>query len=133
MFSLETRELVSKEGVNIGFEIRLSGELIYGTPVEKYKELKKMIQRVEQLAVSDVIAVNVLNLNRWDSLGVTQTLKPIIQINRGLLSKGRVPISVIGKKESDNYYAARDKFIQENDTELLPWHENLQSFLEKIE
>ena len=54
------------------------------------------------------------------------------KINKELASRGKQPVSVIGPKESDLFYAARDKF-PESGGAGLPWYDSLAEFLKAVE
>ena len=111
MFEVSSREMKDRQDVNIGTEVVLAGEIKYGVSTDQIVSLKQVLERLEYLAKSDVIAINVSALTFWDSLGVNSILGPIVKkINKELASRGKQPVSVIGPKESDLFYAARDKF-----------------------
>ena len=132
-FSIENHPLANSDGVVIGVEVIFHGELVHGTPALTYKELQNKISELERLAASDVIAINLTDLYRWDSLGVTNVLEPIARINRWLKSRGRFPIGIIADKDSDNFKAARDKFPNEFNSEILPWFGSLKEFTNQID
>ncbi|MDD5656196.1 MAG: hypothetical protein PHF00_02965 [Elusimicrobia bacterium] len=133
MFTFQKTKFSNKRAINIGCEVGLEGELVYGSPLSDFASVERLVKELETLAISDLIAINVSKLDRWDSLGITKLIGPIIKLNRKLAERGRLPVVIVGDKSSDNFRAVRDKFPKENNTEILPWYASLQAFLNSIE
>jgi hypothetical protein len=132
MFKITYHDLIDVKGVNIGLEVRLEGELRYGISETQIEELEQVKRKILGRIMSDVIVINVLNLKRWDSLGINSLLAPFAtKINEDLISKGRIPVSIVGDRKSDVFNAAKDKFI-ENGTDILPWFDSLETFVKSF-
>lgn len=133
MFKIDFKEIRDKQDINIGTEVVFSGSIKYGLAPDKIRELQTAMNKIEALSKTDIIALNVQNLEFWDSLGVNTVLGPVVRkINKELLSREKQPVSIIGSKKSDNYLAAKDKF-PESGTSSLPWYSSMPDLLGELE
>lgn len=133
MFKIEFKEIRDKQDINIGTEVVFSGAIKYGLPPDKIRELQTAMNKIEQLAKTDIIALNIQSLEFWDSLGVNTVLGPVVRkINRELSSRGKQPVSLVGNRKSDNYLAAKDKF-PEVGTNSLPWYSAMPDLIVELD
>lgn len=130
-FTYEIHPIQNSEGINIGYEAKLKGEFVFGTPEQEFLAAKKLVAELMRLSDTDVLVVNLKEFDGWQSVGVVAIIKPLIELNRRLLGQGRVPVAVVGDKTMDYYDAVSDKFKQENDTPVLPWFASRSEFLQK--
>lgn len=133
MFTVKDQIISDKNGIGVGHEIILEGELRRGMPVQKIQELQKLEEKIAELSKTDIIALNVSSVSIWDSLGIFNLLDDVVKkINPDLLKRKKHPISIIGDINSDNFLAVRDKY-PESGTEVLPWYRDVKGFLSKVE
>lgn len=131
-FTYEKRPISNSVGINIGFEIVLHGELIFGSTEKELEEAKRLSSEIVQLSDTEVVAINLLDFDEWHSVGVVAIVGSVLDLNKKLLSEKRVPVSFIGDRAKDYFDAVKDKFLEDNDTDRLPWFQSLQDFLTRF-
>ena len=133
MFEVEYVTIRDTDDVDIGTEIKLTGEIRRGLGSGDEQKLKSIKEEIENHIKKDVVAINLLGLSRWDSLGIFSILDSVVKtINPVLIKKGKTPISIIGRKKSDVFVATRDKY-PDSGGNGLPWFTSLDEFIKEVE
>ena len=131
MLTIEQIDIFNKEKINIGKKYKIIGEIRYGIDENKMEELSSLLLDVEQNYLADVIVFDLIELQRWDSLGIRAFIPTLLELNKILAQKGRVLISIIGDINSDIYAAAKDKHPDISETSL-PWYSCFDSFMDVV-
>ena len=129
MFKYEYESLKDKDEIEVGLEVRLTGEIRRGISESKTDELESVVKDIEEKTREMLVIINVTKLQRWDSLGVFAILNQVInEINPSLISSQKIPVSVVGLKDTDVFWAAKDKY-PDCGGEVLPWYSSVEEFL----
>lgn len=129
MFEFEYVSLKDNDEIEVGLEVRLTGEIRRGISNSKTGELESVVKNIEEKTKEMLVIIDVRELQRWDSLGVFAILNQVVNdINPSLISSQKTPVSVIGLKDTDVFWAAKDKYPDCGEA-ILPWYSSVEEFL----
>ena len=126
---IDQKDIRNQHGLEIGQEFIFTGDFTRDNLEKNIEMLKTKMQEVIFFATFEMVALNVINLSSWDSVGVAYVIGPIVKLNKELQERERFPTGIIGVKNSSIFSAVKDNYPLENDTPLLPWYESTKSYL----
>lgn len=131
---IEIEKVFNNEQVHVGYVYKLRGTFVYGVPVSTITKIRDQIGKLRDESMTDLVAIDTSELVRWDSIGVTSVIEPVIEANRLLAKKNRTPIHLIGEisNENDRFKAVKDKFPDLNNTNALPWMPSIEEWQKKF-
>ncbi len=125
---LKIEKVFDNENVQVGYIYKIIGTFVYGAPVSTVEKIREQMAKLKDIALTDLVAIDTTELKRWDSLGVTSVIKPIVDANQQLIKKGRAAIYLIGDLNTDKFKAVKDKYPQFNSTAVLPWSPSVEKW-----
>lgn len=129
MVSSQIHDIINSKNISVGKKISAIGFLRRGAPAEEIVAVEKEIAKVKDWYLSELVILDFSQLEELDSIGIRNTIPHIITYNKELIKKGRFPISIIGNKDSDVFYAVKDKFPDENLDNVLPWYPSEEAYI----
>lgn len=113
-------------GFRIGYIYKLTGKIGYVTDTKEFQQFVASMKTISEEFKSEVIALDITELTRWDTLSLRAIFPVLIAANKELKTKGKALISVIGDQSKDVFDAASERY-PENGT-LIPWYSSLSEF-----
>ncbi len=132
MLTIKKEVLKDKKNVSVGTILQLSGEVGYGVDDATFGELKDAIKSLLALLESDVVIIDVRDLEYWDSLALRAVFDKIEPINQKIKKQGGIPVCFIGSKTKDVFAAACERFPS-NRTGVTPWYKDIEEYLNKYD
>lgn len=129
MSLIKREELKASNGINIGYILKLSGEIGLESESKDFAEVYNAFQDIKKNYISEVILVDATNLEKWNTFGLKAIYPVLSDVNKALLGKNRPPIPIIGSTEKDIYQAVVER--HENDLKWVPWFSSIQDFKNK--
>lgn len=107
------------------FEVSFSGELRSGKDLES-DDFESLLKNIKKESHGKVIIIKLENMRFWDTEGMGKILRLIKEIN----SNKAFRAAVIAPKETKNFERAKEKHPV--DTDIIPWEETIDAFVDKI-
>lgn len=117
---------LNNDGIRIGYIYKLTGKIGYVTDTADFQRFVKSMKNILEEYKSEVIALDITGLVRWDTLSLRAIFPVLITANKELQQKGKPLISVIGDVNKDTFDAASERYPENG--KLVPWYSSLDEF-----
>lgn len=132
MFSYTTFRLDNNLSLSVGLKFDLKGELIYGSPKEDIALFKKLSNYIKDQSSSENIVIDLTLLTEWHSIALKEFIPQISAINKEhLTTNKRTPVSIVGSKSGDVYWAVEEKHKAELESGTIPWFTTFEEYKQK--
>ena len=126
MSNLSKQALSNERGIRIGYIYKLTGKIGYVTDTQDFQRFANSMKSILEEYKSEVIAIDVTELVRWDTLSLRAVFPVLKTANKELEQKGKPLVSVIGDITKDIYDAASERYPENG--KLVPWYSSLEEF-----